>query len=166
MGRTPPSAALPPAEGKCGREQGCAPVGLRTPGTARTLQLMVKPSLNNFWQAPIYRRKGLVGRKPPDYGRREKINKVLLWFGAEFLNLMLVFFLLINFSYGTKELKKKIPFPCCILLCKAKALENDIISAGKYEHNQQCNYCPSVCIRTNSANRLWFYCKEKIILVL
>ena len=71
-------------------------------------------------------------RRPPDYGRRVKISKVLLWFGAEFLNLMLVCFLLIHFSCGTKELKKR-SLPCCVLLYKEKALENgeSIISVGK-----------------------------------
>lgn len=38
-----------------------------------------------------------MSRRPLDYGRRVKISKVLLRFGAEFLNLMLVCFVLINF---------------------------------------------------------------------
>lgn len=63
-------------------------------------------------------------RRPLDYGRRVKISKVLLRFGVEFLNLMLVCFVLINFSCGTKELRKKISFPYSVLLYKAKALEN------------------------------------------
>lgn len=63
-------------------------------------------------------------RRPLDYGRRVKISKVLLRFWVEFLNLMLVCFVLINFSCGTKELRKKISFPYSVLLYKAKALEN------------------------------------------
>lgn len=63
-------------------------------------------------------------RRLLDYGRRVKISKVLLRFGVEFLNLMPVCFVLINFSCGTKELRKKISFPYSVLLYKAKALEN------------------------------------------
>lgn len=72
-------------------------------------------------------------RRPPDYGRRVKISKVLLRFAAEFLTLMLVCFVLINFSCGTKELKKKVSFPYSVMLYKAKALENgeSIYSVGK-----------------------------------
>lgn len=46
-------------------------------------------------------------RKAPGRGRREKISKVLQWFGADFLSVKLLCFLLTHFSCETKELKEK-----------------------------------------------------------
>lgn len=55
--------------------------------------------------------KGITVQKAAfSFGRRVNISKVLLWFGAEFLNLVLLCFLLIHFSCGTKSSKGRYHF--------------------------------------------------------